>query len=355
MKKFLLNIIKYAVIISLTGYLLWNAFDTLDGETPADKWGSLKFHWLEADKLLLIASGVAAILSHLVRAQRWRILLRPLGYEVGLMNSFHAVINGYFINLAIPRGGEVSRPISLNKMEGVPVDKGLGTVVMERVIDMVFLLICIGTVVLFQLSTFSDFLTRVQEEKALEGTAPETGMDWKTITLIALAIAGVITIIVLFIFKRELFQKIIDAGKNFWIGMKSGLASVFQLKQRGWFIFHSLLIWFFYYVMLYTVLLAFDDTKNLGPLDALTIFIVGGIAMALPMPGGAGTYHYLVPRGLVYLCGVADLAKTTAFATIFHGLQTVVLIVLGAIGLYEIQRRAAKRKPQLDKSGKDSI
>jgi glycosyltransferase 2 family protein len=117
-----------------------------------------------------------------------------------------------------------------------------------------------------------------------------------------------------------------------WEGFKDGFLSIFRLRNKGLFIFYSLTIWALYFLMSYTVILAFEQTKHLGLDAVLSMFAIGSIAMAVPLPGGTGSYHVLVPQGLVFLYNIPQ-ADAVAFTFIFHGWQTAVLIAGGAISL----------------------
>jgi hypothetical protein len=122
--------------------------------------------------------------------------------------------------------------------------------------------------------------------------------------------------------------------KNFfsktWVGFKEGLLSIFKLEKKWLFILHSLLIWFLYFLMSYTVIRAFPQTQDLGFSAVLSLFAIGSIAMAAPLPGGAGSYHVLVPNGLVFLY-LIEKSDAVAFTFIFHGWQTAIMVVFGAI------------------------
>lgn len=335
------NILKYVIIFSVTFYLLYVSYTSIDpAQLGADE-SRLDFLlkiWNSANKFYLFLSAGMAVLSHMVRAERWRILLAPIGYKVSLWNSFISVMNGYFVNLAIPRGGEISRPYALKKLEGVPAETGIGTVVMERLIDVVFLIICMGSVFVFQISQFSDFFAQIFASPEAQQEKP----PFFTTTKIAIIAAVLIFVIAAYFFlitkKKTLLNRLIVKVKLLLLGLKDGFGSILKLEKRGLFILYSFLIWLLYYLMMYAVVLAFPETQHLSFMDALTIFVIGGVAMALPMPGGTGTYHFLVPKGLVLLCGIASESKAIAFATIFHGWQTLVIIILGFIGLVVIQK-----------------
>lgn len=339
MPKKLLSSLKYIVIFSLTAYLLWTSFNAIDDEVlqpGQSRVGFVLKVWTEGDKFFFFLSAVFTILSHLLRAERWKLLLNPLGYSPSLWNGFTAVMNGYFINLAIPRGGEVSRPVTLNKLEGIPVGTSIGTVVMERIIDLIFLFLCIGTVFLFQFDLLIAFFKTLPMGQSAGG-------EFHLPPIVLYGFAGLIIValigFILLKLKPELFVALKEKFLELTNGLKSGLLSIFKLEKWLLFIIYSVLIWVCYFMMLWMIFMAFKETETLGFIDALSIFVVGGIALAMPMPGGAGSYHTMVPLAMVHLCGLDSLSKGVAFATIFHGWQTLIVILLGMIGLIVINNK----------------
>lgn len=335
------NLLQYAVMILVTLLLLWLSYNNIDTQEGETKWGFIVNVWNSADKFFLFLSALVAVLSHLIRAQRWKLLLDPLGYHTTTKRSFASVMIGYFVNLAIPRGGEISRCYNLYRLDKTPVDVSLGTVVAERAIDVVFLIVLLGLSLLAQLDQLTSFYESEEVQKLTSNI--EGG------NIIYYLLALVIFIIALYLIFRFLLQARTIFVKRQLIkirgvvrGVKSGLRAIFQLKHRGIFILYSLLIWVAYYFMMYFVMLAFPETEGLGLQAALTIFVIGGIAMALPLPGGAGSFHVLVSTGLVILYGLSQ-DKSIAFTFIFHGWQTFIIIIVGAISLLWSQAQARKR------------
>ncbi|MGK7391491.1 MAG: lysylphosphatidylglycerol synthase transmembrane domain-containing protein [Candidatus Cyclobacteriaceae bacterium M2_1C_046] len=339
--------LQYAVMIIITGLLLWLSFNNIETAEGESKWDFLATVWASANKIFLIASAVVAILSHLVRAERWKLLLDPLGYNTSLQKGFASVMIGYFVNLAIPRGGELSRCYNLYRLNRTPVDVSLGTVVAERAIDLIFLIILLLTALLIQLDELIVFY------EAEEVQQIRNRIQGRNLLLFG---AGILVFFVAcyFIFRfllktRGYFVKRhLTKVRSVYRNIKSGIKSVLQLKKSGLFILYSLLIWVFYYFMMYFVMLAFAETENLGLQAALTIFVIGGIAMAIPLPGGAGSFHVLVSTGLILLYGLSP-DKSIAFTFIFHGWQTLVIIIVGAISLIWSQSQA---KHAYGKNGK---
>jgi uncharacterized protein (TIRG00374 family) len=267
--------------------------------------------------------AVIMIFSHWLRAVRWRILLQPVGYAPKTTDSFLSVMVGYLVNLAIPRGGEVSRCYNLYKLDKTPVEITFGTVVVERIVDLICLLTLIAIAFLAESSKLFAFVATLPIG-AGSGTSRVTGL------LIAVAIITVLIVVVFWLLKRN--QRFRNFFSKTWTGFKGGLMSVFRLKNKWPFILYSLAIWALYFLMSYAVIRAFPSTSVLGFQAVLSLFAIGAIAMAVPLPGGAGSYHVLVPQGLFFLYGIPK-SDAVAFTFVFHGWQTAVLVVVGAISL----------------------
>lgn len=332
MSNRLKNTLKYAVMICVTAFLLWLSFENIQVAGDESKLEFIGRVWANANKPFLFLSALAAVLSHVARAERWKLLLNPMGHKTSLKQGFMSVMVGYFINLAIPRGGEVSRCYNLYRLNKTPVDVSLGTVVAERVIDLIFLILLIGISFLIELDNLLYFFNS-EEMQNLTGKAGG-GFPYMLVVGGLVFILGIYFIVRYVMAKRKILAlRFILKGKKALKGIKSGITAVFKLEQRILFVFYSLVIWLLYYLMMYLVMLAFPETAELGFLAALTIFVIGGIAMAIPLPGGAGSFHILVPLGLVILYGMGQ-DKAVAFTFIFHGWQTLVIIIVGALSLF---------------------
>jgi uncharacterized protein (TIRG00374 family) len=325
---------QYVVIIGITIFLIIFSLRGLQGE---DKLDYLKHTWQNARKEWLFFMAVVAIISHILRAERWRMLMVPSGNHSKLSESFYSLMVGYLVNLVIPRGGEVSRCYNLYKLNKTPVDLSFGTVVVERIVD----LLCLLTLIIISFA--------VESEKLFEfvNTLPlgqgDSGSKFKVVLwllIIALVIGGAAFVL----FRKN--QKIRTFVIKTWSGLKQGLLSVFQLKSKGLFVFYSIIIWLLYFVMSYAVLKAFPSTSGLGISAVLSLFAIGSIAMAAPLPGGTGSYHVLVPQGLIFLYHVPS-ADAVAFTFIFHGWQTLIMIVGGSISLIITSILVKKNTPPL--------
>jgi hypothetical protein len=305
-------------MIVLTALLLWLSLRGLtlgEGENKSDfLWKA----WQNSNKGYLGLMALVAILSHLLRAERWRMLLVPTGNKVGLTNSFLSLMIGYLVNLAVPRGGEVSRCYNLYKLEKTPVEVSFGTVVVERMVDVVCLLLLIALSFFAEWQKLKKFIDTLNFSYG-EGFSISPWMIVVFLGVIVFAAA------IFFLRKNKKLLKIIE-------GFKEGLLAIFKMQNKGLFIAYSLGIWLLYFLMSYLVIKAFPETGGLGFSAVLTLFAVGSIAMAAPLPGGAGSYHTLVPLALVMLYNLPQ-ADAVAFVFIFHGWQTILMILMGVLSL----------------------
>jgi uncharacterized protein (TIRG00374 family) len=318
LKSTLRSILQYIGMIVLTALLLWLSLRGLtlgEGENKSDfLWKA----WQNSNKGYLGLMALVAILSHLLRAERWRMFLVPTGNKVGLTNSFLSLMIGYLVNLAVPRGGEVSRCYNLYKLEKTPVEVSFGTVVVERMVDVVCLLLLIALSFFAEWQKLKKFIDTLNFSYG-EGFSISPWMIVVFLGVIVFAAA------IFFLRKNKKLLKIIE-------GFKEGLLAIFKMQNKGLFIAYSLGIWLLYFLMSYLVIKAFPETEDLGFSAVLTLFAVGSIAMAAPLPGGAGSYHTLVPLALVMLYNLPQ-ADAVAFVFIFHGWQTILMILMGVLSL----------------------
>lgn len=274
--------------------------------------------------------GYLAIVS---RGMRWLIILEPLGYKPNMWRSIHAVAFGYFANTFVPRSGELARCAALNQTDEVPVDKLFGTVISERVVDMVMLILFMSIAVVTNLDAFKTLLSNMTGGDDAQGDSS---------LLFYLGIAAVVGLLILMLFRKKImalsiFQKI----KDFVLGVLEGLKSVLKMKRKGMFIFHTIFIWGMYFFMAYIIYMSIDATSHMSVFQALFVMVAGGFGMVLPAPGGIGSYHWTVKLGFIAL-GMSG-ALGFAVANVLWLTQTVMIIIGGGIGylllmLYRIRR-----------------
>lgn len=334
-------ILQYTLILGITVLLIWVSLNSLSAGDGIDKWGYLIQTWNQADKGWLLVMAVIAIASHLIRAERWKMLIQPTGYTTTLKKSFLSVMVGYLVNLVIPRGGEISRCYNLYKLDKIPVDISFGTVVIERIIDLLCLLLLLVLAFFLESEKLIKFIELIP-------------MDYSGLQLIIfIGLGGIILLVVLYwIIQRT--RKLKAFIITTWIGIKKGLLAVFGLKNKSLFAVYSILIWFLYFLMSYTVVLAFESTANLGFSAVITLFGIGSIAMAAPLPAGLGSYHTLVPAGLALLYNIPH-NEAVAFTFIFHGWQTLIMIVGGALSFVLTSVLVKKNSRRTAESGTEHV
>lgn len=275
-------------------------------------------------------SGLISIIAFVVRAHRWNLLIEPMGYSPSLKNTTYSVMVGYFANLALPRLGEVSRCGALSKAESIPFNKLLGTVIVERIIDVLSLFVCILLAAAIEYKRLGNFFS----EKIFAPLNEKLQLLIKSPLLLTaiIVLLLVLLIVVIYFLNRSKSKGAESPITKIIKGFVDGLKSVANLKRPWLFIFQSAFIWVLYYTGMYVALFAFPFTSGLGAGAALFLLVAGGIGMSAPVQGGIGTYHLLVSQGLVlYGVGVED---GLAFAFMLHGLQLILVIALGIASLF---------------------
>ena len=323
MKGKLLTILKYMILLGVAAALLLYALRGMDIKKIIQQ-------ILHADVFWVSVSGLISIIAFVVRAHRWNLLIEPLGYSPSLKNTTYSVIVGYFANLALPRLGEVSRCGALSKAESIPFNKLLGTVIVERIIDVLSLFVCILLAAVLEYKRLGSFFT----EKIFAPLNEKFQQLVKSPLLLAaiIVLLLVFLIIIIYFLKRSKSKGVESPVAKIIKGFVDGLRSVATLKRPWLFIFQSAFIWVLYYLGMYVALFAFPFTSGLGAGAALFLLVAGGIGMSAPVQGGIGTYHLLVSQGLV-LYGVA-VENGLAFAFMLHGLQLILVIALGIASLF---------------------
>ena len=335
MKKKIFKILRFLLFLALALALLYLAFRGVDAGELRNSFVNARYGYV----FLYLLIGLISILS---RSWRWVIMIEPLNYKVSFWNSFYAVNTGYLANFAFPRLGEIIRCGSLSKAEKIPVDKLFGTVILERVIDMAILTVLLFILVIGRFDYFGNFIKNNIYDPLIERLIESVGGTW-----ILLLIIGSIPVLIIagyFLFRARLSQiGIIQKIKSFIKGILDGLKTIYKLKKRGAFIFHSLLIWICYWLMTYAALFVLPETSQLKLIDALFLLVVGTFGWVVPVQGGIGAYHYMVVLGFTLYKIPREPALT--YATLCHGSQMVMLIVLGAISfmmLFAVRRRRSR-------------
>lgn len=319
--------LQYLIIFSIGAVFLYFTFK---GIAWNDLWDKIKHcnpSWL------IVGIGIS-IFSHFIRAWRATQFYSALGYKIGNVNSYLAVMIGYMMNYFIPRAGEVSRCAVLKKTDDLPVDKSLGTVIAERTFDLIILIIILGLVFFLQFDLIWNYID--------SNLGNSSGSSSKTPFIAALTISGLLLFAIFWVYRVRLMQsEIFQKLWKFVSGFLDGLLSFRKLPHPGLFLFQSALIWLCYILMMYFCLFALDATSTLDFSACLTVFALGTIGVVIPAPGaGAGTYHFAIMQSLL-LYGVKS-EDGIAYATLVHGAQMILLIALGSICSVIVMFRSKK-------------
>lgn len=297
----------------------------------------------EANYFWIFASMAISIFTYWLRAARWNLLLHPMGYNTKTESGFWAIAFAYFMNLTIPRSGEVARATSMYKMEHVPFEKSFGTIVLERVIDLLFLGTVFGLTLLFNYDTFLHFVELGNQEKA-NSTPQQTSSLKYYIALGIIALGAVVT----FIFWNKIKQtKIYHKILGFLKGLWEGILSISKLQQRRLFVFYSFAIWICYFFMTYVVFFAFPDTSHFGIPEGLFLLIAGSLGMILPVSGGlAYPYIMSIAFSAIYLAtgGQQNEGKAIGdyFGLVLYIAQVISMISFGLISMIRINQISSK-------------
>jgi uncharacterized protein (TIRG00374 family) len=322
MKSKLLSFLKYILLLAIAFGLFFFAFRGVSIEKIIHQMLQANIFWV----FLSLIPSIAALIS---RAYRWNLLIESTGYTSPLTKTTYSLMVGYFANLAFPRLGEVTRCGALSKAEAIPFNVLLGTVIVERVVDVISLLICLVLACILEFKRLGNFLLENIVNPIVKKFNQLIKSPFLIITLIVLV--GIIIFII-----RYLNNKKKQSGKEsklsvFIKGLINGLKSIGKLKRPRLFIFHSVFIWFLYFLSMYVCFFAFPFTSSLGLSAALFLLVAGGFGMSAPVQGGIGVYHILVSQGLM-LYGLSQQQGLT-FATLVHTISLAMVVILGSASL----------------------
>lgn len=346
MKQKLINFLKFLGFLSIGSVILYFVFKSQNEAYIADceLKGIPEAECSLIDKLItdfksaspfwILMVVIAFMISNLSRALRWQMLIRPLGHEPKLSNAFWTVMLGYFTNLGIPRSGEFVRAGTFAKYENIRADKVMGTIVVDRVMDVICLLIAMVLMIVLAYDTIWAYLEEnIQTDILIK-------LFWLGL------IAGVVALIAFFALRKQLeklvfYQKVKHILYGFWDGLKT----VFQLEKPWLFIFHSIAIWTLYYVMTIFALKSFAPTADLPLVVGLVVFVFGALGIVIPSPGGMGTYHALVIAALA-LYGVSGDDGFSMANIAFFSINIFCNIAFGILALIVLPILNRNYKPE---------
>lgn len=321
LKKNLFSFIAFAIAAVFIGII----FKDIDFDKLQKGFANAHFTWI-------FLVFVVTILSYVIRAIRWNILFEPMNLKISNFNAFISVSLGYFFNLGIPRSGEIVRATSLYKLEEIPVEKSLATVVLERIVDLLVLLIFIGLNLIFNYEVFFSFL--------------KMGNFSVSYSLIFAFFGGILLMILLFFLLRKklesysFYQKI----KAFLANFYQGLLSIFKLKKVGAFLVYSLLLWLCYFMMTYGLVLAFEETRFIAFRLSIFVLVAGSLGVIFPAAGGLGypIAQRFAFQAIFLSLGLSEvLGKEVGYTygLLSYFLQIIATILLGIFAMYFFSKR----------------
>lgn len=334
MNKRLRTIFQYLFFFGLGIFLIWWSIRGLTDDHKAHIRSAVR----EANYLLMVPVFGIMILAHFFRALRWRLLIQPMGYHPSIRNTFFAVMIGYLTNQALPRLGEFIKCTFLFRYEKVPVDKLIGTVILERIIDLLCLLIVFGITLYLQPGIYSDLMNAFFNSSP-NGVVQENKIEGWVIGSITIGVV-LIVIILWMLVKKKTIKDVIELGKQILLRIWNGISTIQHLKKRWEFLFLTFAIWFLYFIGGYIGFNALKETAQYGVPEAFSILSAGSVGM-VATPGGIGAYAVLVQKTMqVY--GLNE-GTALAFGWLIWLAQTTV-ILLGGFASFILMPHLNKRK-----------
>lgn len=303
----LFKVLKIMLPLLLGVFLVWYSLSKISVPQLLEYFKNANYYWI-------VLGLFCGLLSHLSRAYRWKFLLEPLGYAPKLSNSIMAVFSAYLVNLTIPRAGEITRATLLTNYENVPFEKGFGTIVSERVADLVVMLGIVAVTLFLQFEfIYNFFLQKFNPIKI-------------AIALFMLILFGVL----LFIYFRKSKSKFAQKVRGFVFGLVEGVLSIFKMEKKWAFIFHTLFIWAMYILMFYVTSFSISELHPI-PMAAILIGFISASFSIAATNGGVGSYPEAVVIAFLLFNLPEDASR--AFGWIMWSTQTLMIIILGGLSL----------------------
>ena len=323
--------IQVVISLGVAAWIFWLlyrdiAFDSLWAQVKSSNW-----IWISISLLL-------AWLGFWIRGWRWSMLIQDIhGIPVSSNRAYHAAMVGYLANMLVPRAGEIARCGVLSRTNGTSVGHLIGTVILERSIDLLFL---IGTISLAFFLENQLFLSLASSLIDLPTLAKKILENWP----ILLGGSLVFVFFVYLLFQKFRNHGLLAKAQSFFRQLLSGISSIKTLKNPSGFWFSSFVIWFLYYATMLTVAMGIESTANLTLSEVLLVMVMGSIGMVAPVQGGIGTFHALVAYILIQFGVIESDAKI--FAAIIHGTQVLLVLVLGFSSWILMLKIPAWKKPE---------
>jgi uncharacterized protein (TIRG00374 family) len=321
MKKRLLYILQYLIFMGGGLFLVWWQLRSMTEAEKTEFYAAFQ----HARYGYVLPIVLMALASHLSRSMRWKLLMEPLQYKPKLSNVLSVTMVGYLANAAVPRLGEILKCSFLARYEKLKVDKLIGTIILERVFDMICYVVFIAITVLIQIDVIGAYV-----EAKLETITQSTGWPLWAKGLLVLGILILCWLFIRWLFRRFPENGLVSRINHFVRGISEGLSTIRHLKKRRAFLVHTLFIWAMYLLQIYLGFKAFDGTDHLSIKAAFSVLTLATLAM-IATPGGIGSFPIFVMQTLLIYGIDGPLGK--AFGWMMWGVATGIVIVSGVVAL----------------------
>lgn len=321
MKKRFLTILQYLFFLGLGILFVWLTVKDINKE----QWQHIKTSIQQARHWLIVPAFILLFLAHYSRALRWKILMEPLGYKPSNFNTFAAVMIGYLVNAGVPRLGEVVKCTILSRYEKVRADRLVGTIVMERAVDVVCLLLVFIAALIFQGAFIGEHLADKFSGFFKDQSGHTSIRKMITVLTIIIGVVGIL----FFVLKKFGHIDAVAKIKDILQGILHGLNSIRFIQHKGLFLFHTILIWTLYLTATTVGIFALRETAHLGFGGGLTTLAVGSVGMIIT-PGGIGAYPLLVAK-LMGWYGLDENTIGNALGWLLWSVQTLIILFGGLL------------------------
>ena len=318
MIKRLLSFLKVAIPLAFGVFLIWYVFKDLKAEERTELANAFK----EANYFWILLSTLFGVLSHLSRAERWKYTIQPLGKTPKFWNSFFTVMIGYVANYALPRLGEVTRPALLGRYEKLSFNKLFGTIVAERVADLLILALIMVCIAFAELDVLKDQLYILLDE----GSGKFSPRNILILAIVVIVAGGAFFFFMLGKSTNPFFMKI----REIFRGIYDGILSILRMENKLPFILHTLFIWIMYIGMFYICFFSLNETADASFSAVLAAFVMGSLSIVF-VQGGLGVFPIAIMETLM----LYGISKTSALALgwILWSSQTLMIIILGVLSI----------------------
>jgi uncharacterized protein (TIRG00374 family) len=317
MRKKIVAVIKYLIFLGIGIFFMWWQFSKMTPSQNVQFRESLR----HANYIVIIPIVILAILSHLSRAVRWKIMIEPLGYKPSTSNTFYATMCGYFANTFVPRAGEILRCTLLGRYEKIPINKLIGTILVERIFDLFCYVLLVIFTIIIQFGKVSEFV----EAKVLQISNKNAWLPWIKILSIAALFILLFFLMAKGILKKYARHRYIIRLRGLHMGLKEGITSILRLKKRRSFLLQSAFIWFLYLSQIYIGFYALSATAGLGLGAAFSVLSLATLAIIVA-PGGIGAFPVAVQQVLLIYS-----IDNISFGWLMWGTTTAIIIIVGLI------------------------